>query len=92
MMILYAEVKPGHAFLDPGNWFFDEGQRAQCASAWQDGGGWRLSIAFEMRNKPLSEKTLSFKSLSDAKTFVSEYFEEPVADVGPDGFPSPDDL
>jgi hypothetical protein len=30
MMILYAEVKPGHAFLDPGNWFFDEGQWAVC--------------------------------------------------------------
>jgi hypothetical protein len=47
---------------------------------------------FEKRNKPLSEKTLSFKSLSDAKNFLSEYFEQPVADVGPDGFPSPDDL
>jgi hypothetical protein len=47
---------------------------------------------FEKKNKPLSEKTLSFKSLSDAKNFLSEYFEEPVADVGPDGFPSPDQL
>jgi hypothetical protein len=91
-MILYANVKPGHAFLEPGDWFFHEGQWAVCASAQQDRGGWRLNISFEKRNKPLSEKTLSFKSLSDAKNFLSEYFEEPVVDVGPDGFPSPDEL
>jgi hypothetical protein len=27
-MILYTEVKPGHAFLELGNWFFHEGQFA----------------------------------------------------------------
>jgi len=78
--------------LEPGNWFFHEGQWALCAEAWKDDNEWKLNIHFEKWNKPLLEKTLTFKSLSDAKKFLSEYFEDDVVDVEPDRLPSPDAL
>jgi hypothetical protein len=91
-MILYTEVKLGHAFLEPGRWFFHEGQWALCGSVWKAGRTWKLRIDFEKWNKPLPDNTLEFKSLGDAKKFLSEYFEDRVVDVEPDAFPSPDEL
>ena len=47
---------------------------------------------FEKWNKPLSEKAFASKSLSDAKKFVANYFEDAVVDVDPNEFPNPDEL
>lgn len=91
--ILYAEAPEGHPVLDPGHWFFHEGQWVVCASAGAGAdGGWGLHIYFAAFDKPLSDFDFRFESLEGAKRFVSDYFECAVVECGPDEFPRPDTL
>jgi hypothetical protein len=86
-------VKKGHAYLDPGRWFFHTGQWVQCAEVGKMGAkDWQLTIGLKVWNKPLLSHERHFKSLDDAKKFVSDYYEEPVIDCDPDEFPRPEDL
>jgi hypothetical protein len=94
--ILYTEVKRGRRnryALEPGHWFFHEGQWAVCASTGEVGRqGWRLTLYWEVANKPRPEQPLIFKTLGEVKAFVSEYFGHPVVDRDPNDMPAPDGL
>jgi hypothetical protein len=47
-------VKKGHAYLDPGRWFFHTGQWVQCAEVGKMGAkDWQLTIGLKVWNKPL---------------------------------------
>jgi len=91
--ILFTSVRTSDPHLERGHWFFHEGQWALCASAHQnETGDWEIRVYFEKSNKPLPKRNLRFKSLEQAKNFVSKYFEDPVVDCSPSEFPEPDSL
>ena len=91
--IIFTAVEAGHPHLDPGHWFFSEGQWAVCASTGrQEDGRWGVQIYFEKSGKPLREQSCYFATLDQAKGFVSGYFEVPVVDCAPEQLPKPGSL
>lgn len=93
MSILYASVPRGHEYLEEGHWFFDEEQWVICASVGKDfDGKWNVHISAERSKKPITQASLQFSSLNEAKRFVADYFERPVVDCAPDDFPSAESL
>jgi hypothetical protein len=87
-VIRYIHIEEGDPVYSPGDWFFHEGEWAQCAEVGENPDGtWSLSINFEVAGKPLPEQIGPFTSLAEAKHFLSEYFECPVEKGDP---PSPE--
>jgi hypothetical protein len=91
--ILHCEVRNARQPLEPGHWFFHEGQWAVCAEAGRSGGRkWRLKVLFAAGNKGLPEAELVFPTLNAANAFLADYFEAEIARVRATDMPTPEEL
>jgi hypothetical protein len=93
MAILHCEVRSGSQQLEPGHWFFDEGNWALCAEAGKsDAGQWALYVRIAVAGKDAPSIPMTFSTLKEAKAFLAEYFERPVVRVRASEMPEPDGL
>jgi hypothetical protein len=93
MPILHCEVRSKNQQLEPGHWFFDEGNWAVCAEAGKnDDGQWHLYIRISDAGKDDPPSPMSFATLREAKSFLGQYFNTSVVRVRASQMPSIDDL
>jgi hypothetical protein len=93
MPILHCEVRNDNQTLEPGHWFFDEGNWAVCAEAGKtDAGKWNLFIRIDVAGKAPCTSPMQFTTLREAKSYLGEYFNTSVVRVRASQMPKPDEL